>query len=114
MAFAHQPTEDVGADEARPADRKNPHGLSPSKSEQFGDLLEPITPIEYLPFLATIVLCNIPWLEEEMRGCIGQLIALVALSSFGCTDTQLRITTINQGATLAELQYQMVLRNLAA
>jgi hypothetical protein len=46
------------------------------------------------------------------RACA--LIAVVALVFAGCTDTQLRITTINQGATLADFQYQMIMRNLAA
>ncbi len=48
-----------------------------------------------------------------MRWTFGGLIGLVLLAAGGCTDTQLRISTINQGATLADIQYQMVLRNLA-
>jgi hypothetical protein len=39
------------------------------------------------------------------------LLALVA--SPGCTSAQLRTTTVNQGSTVADVQYQMVLRNLA-
>ena len=49
-----------------------------------------------------------------MRSRFGVLIGLVAFSSIGCTAKQLRTTTLNQGATLVDLQYQMVLRNLAA
>jgi hypothetical protein len=41
------------------------------------------------------------------------VIAFVLVSAGGCTNTQLRISTINQGSTLADLQYQMILRNLA-
>jgi hypothetical protein len=37
----------------------------------------------------------------------------VLLTAGGCTNAQLRISTLNQGATLADIQYQMVLRNLA-
>jgi hypothetical protein len=41
------------------------------------------------------------------------MLAFVLVAQSGCTNTQLRITTLNQGSTLADLQYQMVLRNLA-
>lgn len=47
-----------------------------------------------------------------MRFHLGWL-AIVAILSTGCTDTQLRITTVNQHATLTDLHYDMVLRNLA-
>jgi hypothetical protein len=49
-----------------------------------------------------------------MRSCRGWL-AIVAVfwASAGCTDTQLRITTVNQHATLTDLHYDMVMRNLA-
>ncbi len=40
-------------------------------------------------------------------------VSLVLLAPVGCTNTQLRITTINQGSTLSDIQYQIVLRNLA-
>ena len=41
------------------------------------------------------------------------LIVLVLLASEGCTSAQLRTTTLNQGSTLVDIQYQMILRNLA-
>jgi hypothetical protein len=42
-------------------------------------------------------------------------LAACALSlASGCTNTQLRITTVNQGSTLSDIEYQMVLRNLAS
>jgi hypothetical protein len=41
------------------------------------------------------------------------MLMIAALMSAGCTDAQLRITTLNQHATLSDFQYQMVLRNLA-
>ncbi len=47
-----------------------------------------------------------------MTRTIGGLAILVLIAVCGCTDTQLRITTLNQGSTLADLQYQMVMRNL--
>ncbi len=47
-----------------------------------------------------------------MRLHLGWLV-VVALMTTGCTDTQLRITTVNQHATLTDLHYDMVLRNLA-
>jgi hypothetical protein len=37
---------------------------------------------------------------------------LVSISA-GCTDLQLRITTVNQHATLSDVHYDMVMRNLA-
>jgi hypothetical protein len=42
-------------------------------------------------------------------------LAIVALvgASAGCTDAQLRITTVNQHATLTDLHYDMIMRNLA-
>jgi hypothetical protein len=49
-----------------------------------------------------------------MRGFVGPMATLSLAVACGCTDAQLRITTVTQGATLADLQYQMVLRNLAA
>ncbi|MGO9463463.1 MAG: hypothetical protein ACLQIB_00620 [Isosphaeraceae bacterium] len=49
-----------------------------------------------------------------MRFLFGGLVILaLTLISTGCTDAQLRITTLNQHATLTDLHYQMVLRNLA-
>jgi hypothetical protein len=48
-----------------------------------------------------------------MKCAYGRLIVIVLLTAGGCTNTQLRISTVNQGATLADIQYQMVLRNLA-
>jgi hypothetical protein len=48
-----------------------------------------------------------------MRRAFGILIPLVLLASEGCTSAQLRTTTLNQGSTLSDIQYQMVLRNLA-
>ena len=36
------------------------------------------------------------------------------LVASGCTNTQLRITTLNQGSTLADMQCRMVMRNLAS
>jgi hypothetical protein len=47
-----------------------------------------------------------------MRRAYGLLILLALLASEGCTAAQLRITTLNQGSTLSDIQYQMVLRNL--
>lgn len=42
------------------------------------------------------------------------ILALAALAlSAGCTTDRLRQRTVNQGATLPELQYQQVLDNLA-
>jgi hypothetical protein len=40
-------------------------------------------------------------------------LVIAVLLSTGCTDAQLRITTLNQHATLTDLHYQMILRNLA-
>jgi hypothetical protein len=48
-----------------------------------------------------------------MRRAFGGFLVVGFLCLAGCTNTQLRITTLNQGATLADLQYQMILRNLA-
>jgi hypothetical protein len=48
-----------------------------------------------------------------MKRTFGGVVVFVLLTIAGCTDTQLPISTINQGATLADIQYQMVLRNLA-
>lgn len=49
-----------------------------------------------------------------MKGSLFALIVCTLLSAGGCTNTQLRITTVNQGSTLSDIQYQMVLRNLAS
>jgi hypothetical protein len=49
-----------------------------------------------------------------MRRSVGGFMVLTVLTTVGCTNTQLRITTLNQGSTLAQLQYDMVLRNLAS
>jgi hypothetical protein len=49
-----------------------------------------------------------------MKWTFGGLIVVLLMSTAGCTNTQLRISTINQGSTLADIQYQMVLRNLAS
>ena len=51
--------------------------------------------------------------EVSMRRTFGILIFVLLLSAEGCTYAQLRTTTLNQGSTLAEIQYQMILRNLA-
>ena len=48
-----------------------------------------------------------------MKGLRQWFILGVLLTCGGCTNTQLRISTLNQGATLADIQYQMILRNLA-
>ena len=48
-----------------------------------------------------------------MKCTFGGFLVFVLLTVAGCTNTQLRISTVNQGATLADIQYQMVLRNLA-
>ena len=48
-----------------------------------------------------------------MKRCLSGFMALVLIAGSGCTNTQLRITTLNQGSTLADIQYQMVMRNLA-
>ena len=48
-----------------------------------------------------------------MRGIFAVAALLALLGGSGCTDTQLRITTINQGSTLTDLHYNMVLHNLA-
>jgi hypothetical protein len=48
-----------------------------------------------------------------MRRASGVVLLLVILTSEGCTAAQLRVTTVNQGSTLSDIQYQMVLRNLA-
>jgi hypothetical protein len=48
-----------------------------------------------------------------MRRASGIFTLLVLLLGQGCTSAQLRITTLNQGSTLSDIQYQMVLRNLA-
>ncbi len=52
--------------------------------------------------------------ENRMKCILGRLIICLALSNTGCTNTQLRISTLNQGSTLADFQYQMILRNLAS
>jgi hypothetical protein len=51
--------------------------------------------------------------EVSMLRAFGLLMVLVLLTSEGCTSAQLRTTTLNQGSTLSDTQYQMVLRNLA-
>lgn len=48
-----------------------------------------------------------------MRGTFGVAVLLALVAGSGCTNTQLRITTINQGSTLTDLHYHMVLHNLA-
>jgi len=48
-----------------------------------------------------------------MRRTFRGLIAFTLMGISGCTNTQLRITTLNQGSTLADLQYLMIMRNLA-
>jgi hypothetical protein len=49
-----------------------------------------------------------------MKRPLFGLTACALLAAMGCTNTQLRITTVNQGSTLSDIQYQMVLRNLAS
>src|SRR4051794_25382314 len=47
-----------------------------------------------------------------MRGLVTLSLGVLLMVS-GCTQVQLRRTTINQASTLSELQYHMVLENLA-
>jgi len=47
-----------------------------------------------------------------VRRTCGIFLVLVLLSSEGCTASQLRITTLNQGSTITDMQYEMILRNL--
>jgi len=49
-----------------------------------------------------------------MKRAFGGFVISVLLTVTGCASAQLRISTINQAATLSDIQYQMVLRNLAA
>jgi hypothetical protein len=49
-----------------------------------------------------------------MRRAFGGLMAIALLSVDGCADTQLRVSTLNQGSVLTDTQYQMILRNLAS
>lgn len=51
--------------------------------------------------------------EELMKWIFAGFMACVLAASAGCTSGQLRTATLNQGSTLADFQYQMVLRNLA-
>ena len=48
-----------------------------------------------------------------MKWIFGGLMACLMASTAGCTNNQLRTSTLDQGSTLADFQYQMVLRNLA-
>jgi hypothetical protein len=50
---------------------------------------------------------------RDLKGAFRWFTLGVILMAGGCTNAQLRISTLNQGATLADIQYQMVLRNLA-
>ena len=43
-----------------------------------------------------------------MKGLRQWFILGVLLTCGGCTNTQLRISTLDQGATLADIQYQMI------
>jgi hypothetical protein len=49
-----------------------------------------------------------------MKRTFCALNLLVLLAAVGCTDTQLRKSTLDQASTLADIQYQMILRNLAS
>jgi hypothetical protein len=49
-----------------------------------------------------------------MKCNISGIIGLLILCVSGCTNTQLRISTLNQGSVLADFQYEMILRNLAS
>jgi hypothetical protein len=49
-----------------------------------------------------------------MKHALVAFFACALASMTGCTNTQLRISTLNQGSTLSDIQYQTVLRNLAA
>lgn len=49
-----------------------------------------------------------------MKQAPGAILLCALASMAGCTNTQLRISTLNQGSTLSDIGYQMVLRNLAA
>jgi hypothetical protein len=48
-----------------------------------------------------------------MTRIFGWLIGFLLLSNAGCTNVQLRKSTLDQGSTLSDIQYQMILRNLA-
>jgi len=45
--------------------------------------------------------------------CVRCVAFALGLAAFGCTDAQLRRSTVRQASTLSELQYQQVLENLA-
>jgi hypothetical protein len=49
-----------------------------------------------------------------MKRAYGILILALLSFSQGCTFAQLRNSTVNQGSTISDIQYQMVLRNLAS
>jgi hypothetical protein len=48
-----------------------------------------------------------------MKCVVGAIIVCLLISTAGCTNVQLRTATLEQGSTLTEFQYQMILRNLA-
>jgi hypothetical protein len=52
--------------------------------------------------------------EDSMKRTLLTLNLLILIGAAGCTNTQLRKSTLDQGSTLAETQYQMILRNLAS